>query len=183
MPGVPASTSTPFGVAHAPSREWLETLVWPEHDERRRNLRDAASVVAREKPLLVAGDANDAFEEVATQAPDGATFVVFHSAVLVYLEPGAREAFLGKVRASGAVWISNEGKDVLPEVAAQLPEDDGDRDEVIRKYEQYLASRPELIARLPELLGKTLGCFCAPKACHGHVLKRWAEVQHAGLNA
>lgn len=52
---------------------------------------------------------------------------------------------------------------------------DGDRDEVIAQYEQHLASTPTLLARLPELLGKRLGCFCAPKACHGDVLKRWAE--------
>ncbi|MFF2053745.1 DUF4326 domain-containing protein [Leifsonia sp. NPDC058194] len=52
---------------------------------------------------------------------------------------------------------------------------DGDRAEVIRKYEAYLASRPELIARLPELRGKRIGCFCAPQACHGDVLKCWAE--------
>lgn len=52
---------------------------------------------------------------------------------------------------------------------------DGDRDEVIRKYEEYLAANPMLLDRLPELLGKRLGCFCAPKACHGDVLKRWAE--------
>ena len=52
---------------------------------------------------------------------------------------------------------------------------DGDRAEVIRKYEAYLASQPELIVRLPELRGKRIGCFCAPQACHGDVLKRWAE--------
>lgn len=52
---------------------------------------------------------------------------------------------------------------------------DGDRAEVIRKFEEYLAASPALIARLPELLGKRIACFCAPQACHGDVLKRWAE--------
>jgi len=111
----------PLDVADPASREWLETLVWPEHDERRRHLHAAASVVAEERPLLVAGDLNEAFEEVVAQAPADATLVVFHSAVLVYLSPEARESFVGRVRASGAVWISNEGKSVLPEVATQLP--------------------------------------------------------------
>ena len=54
---------------------------------------------------------------------------------------------------------------------------DGDRDEVISKYEQHLRSRPDLMARLPELCGKTLACFCAPKPCHGHVLARLADGQ------
>ncbi len=47
---------------------------------------------------------------------------------------------------------------------------DGNRDEVCKKYEQYLASRPDLIAALPELKGKVLGCYCAPLACHGDLL-------------
>jgi hypothetical protein len=41
---------------------------------------------------------------------------------------------------------------------------------VIAKYEAYIRSRPDLIARLGELKGKTLGCWCHPKACHGDVL-------------
>ena len=33
------------------------------------------------------------------------------------------------------------------------------------------AAKPELIARAKvELRGKTLGCWCAPKPCHGDVL-------------
>ncbi len=47
---------------------------------------------------------------------------------------------------------------------------DGDRETVIRKYREYLLSNPTLVAQLPELEGKTLGCWCAPKACHGDVL-------------
>jgi hypothetical protein len=41
---------------------------------------------------------------------------------------------------------------------------------VIRKYREYLLSNPDLLDRLPELEGKTLGCWCAPKPCHGDVL-------------
>ncbi len=52
---------------------------------------------------------------------------------------------------------------------------DGDRDEVIDKYDHYLLARPDLMDALPELLDQRLGCFCAPKACHGDVLKRYAE--------
>jgi hypothetical protein len=52
---------------------------------------------------------------------------------------------------------------------------DGDRDEVIEKYEDWLQTQPQLLAALPELQGKTLGCWCAPQACHGDVLARYAE--------
>lgn len=50
---------------------------------------------------------------------------------------------------------------------------DGDREEVIQKFETYLTQdRPDLIKRLPELEGKTLACWCKPEACHGDVLVR-----------
>lgn len=113
----------PMDVADPVSLQWLETLVWPEHEERRRDLHAAASLVAGARPLLVPGDLNEMFDEVAAQAPPEATLVVVHSSVLVYLSPDARASFATTVRASGAVWISNEGRSVLPEVATQLPAD------------------------------------------------------------
>lgn len=51
----------------------------------------------------------------------------------------------------------------------------GDRAEVISKYEMYIMTRPDLVASLPELAGKTLGCWCKPKACHGDILKIMVE--------
>jgi len=48
---------------------------------------------------------------------------------------------------------------------------DGNRQEVIEKYREWIQSRPDLLAAVvPELKGKVLGCWCAPAACHGDVL-------------
>lgn len=52
---------------------------------------------------------------------------------------------------------------------------DGTREEVIQKYEEYLRGNRSLRALLPSLKGKVLGCWCAPKACHGDVLVKWAN--------
>jgi hypothetical protein len=52
---------------------------------------------------------------------------------------------------------------------------DGTREEVIAKYERWLLGQPELVAALPELRGKVLGCWCAPKPCHADVLLRLAN--------
>ena len=52
---------------------------------------------------------------------------------------------------------------------------DGTRQAVIEKYRAYIAERPELLARVGELKGKTLGCWCAPEACHADVLAELAE--------
>lgn len=49
------------------------------------------------------------------------------------------------------------------------------RDQAIKNYEAWLLTQPLLLADLPELLNKTLGCWCAPQSCHGDVLKRLAE--------
>ena len=47
---------------------------------------------------------------------------------------------------------------------------DGDREQVIQNYEICLRRRPDLLAALPELANKRLGCHCKPEACHGDVL-------------
>jgi len=53
---------------------------------------------------------------------------------------------------------------------------DGDREAVIRNYEEhYLPYKPSLTSKLDGLRGKALGCWCAPEACHGDVLAAWAE--------
>lgn len=52
---------------------------------------------------------------------------------------------------------------------------DGTRSEVIEKYRGYISHRKDLLARIGELRGKRLGCYCAPLACHGDVLKELAD--------
>ena len=48
---------------------------------------------------------------------------------------------------------------------------DGDREAVVRNYkDHYLPHKPSLLAKLDELQGKALGCWCAPQRCHGNVL-------------
>lgn len=51
----------------------------------------------------------------------------------------------------------------------------GTREEAIRTYEVWLQTQPHLLAALSELRGKVLGCWCAPRPCHGDVLARLAE--------
>ncbi len=46
------------------------------------------------------------------------------------------------------------------------------REEAIRLFEDYARSDPRLMARLPELRGKVLACWCAPQRCHATVLLR-----------
>jgi len=60
---------------------------------------------------------------------------------------------------------------------------DGSRAEVITKYIAYLLRHQALLDALPELKDKMLVCFCAPLACHGDVLARYADApySHGGI--
>lgn len=53
---------------------------------------------------------------------------------------------------------------------------DGTREEVIAKYKAWIVDQPELMAKLPELKGKILACWCAPRSCHADVLLELANL-------
>lgn len=53
---------------------------------------------------------------------------------------------------------------------------DGDRDQVVAKFREWIVTQPDLVARAKvELRGKVLGCYCAPFHCHGDVLAEIAN--------
>lgn len=48
---------------------------------------------------------------------------------------------------------------------------DGDRNEVVDKYKEWLLSQPSLVEKAKkELKGKNLICWCAPLRCHADIL-------------
>lgn len=108
----------PLDVTDADAMAWLENLVWPEQDERRDRLRAAIGVARAEPPVLRSGDLFDHLPDLLEEAAPHGTPVVFHSAVIAYLEGPDRERFhdlmTGLVDAGRCRWISNEGPRVLP---------------------------------------------------------------------
>lgn len=52
---------------------------------------------------------------------------------------------------------------------------DGTREEVLGKYRSWVVTQPQIMARLGELRGRTLGCWCKPKTCHGDILAELAD--------
>lgn len=111
----------PLDVRDADDMRWLECLVWPEQRDRLERLRNAARIAQAEPPHLVRGDLNQAVRDLVSQAPRGATPVVFHSAVLAYLPSEARSAFAETMRSIPGHWITNEGPRIVPAVEARLP--------------------------------------------------------------
>lgn len=120
----------PIDAADADAIDWLAALVWPgpDHDARVARLRAATALVAQDPPTIVRGDLLEHLTDVAASSPHDATLVLFHSAVLLYLDPGQRRRFADLVEGLGdavgrrVVWLSNETKGTLPEIDAQIPD-------------------------------------------------------------
>ncbi|MGY2745105.1 DUF2332 domain-containing protein [Pseudarthrobacter sp. O4] len=122
----------PLDVRNPDDVAWLEALVWPEQDFRRERLRQAITVARADPPLLVAGDLNEQLLSLAGQAPSDAALVVFHSAVMAYLDAAGRDRFrrtvAGLARERCCHWLSNEGHTVIIQAdgSSVVPEmDDG----------------------------------------------------------
>ena len=61
-----------------------------------------------------------------------------------------------------------------------FPVEEYGRIDSIEKYREWIKTQPELLRRLSELRGKTLGCWCRPFfPCHGDVLKELADAAPA----
>ena len=114
----------PLDVSDPDAMAWLENLVWPEQDERRERLRRAVEVARADPPVLRRGDLFDHLPGLLEEAAPHGTPVVFHSAVIAYLEVADRDRFhdlmTGLVSARRCRWISNEGRRVLPDVTGDL---------------------------------------------------------------
>jgi hypothetical protein len=101
---------------------WLETLVWPDQEDRAKRLRAAIALARADPPRVVKGDLLTDLEPLLAAAPKAATRVVFHSAVLAYVTSQEhRDRFAATVRRAGATWISNEAPNSFPSYAATAP--------------------------------------------------------------
>ncbi|PQZ96308.1 hypothetical protein CQ018_03305 [Arthrobacter sp. MYb227] len=97
---------------------WLRALVWPGETsrleqldkalERLNDLKNGVIESAAGIPDLMTGDLNDRIASLVAAVPAGAVPVVFHSAVLAYLDPSARQRFATTVSGLDCHWVSNE---------------------------------------------------------------------------
>lgn len=83
--------------------------------------------------------------------------------------------------------VYNKLRDVVPDDAVQIgiPSEygnpfvigrDGSRKQVIEQYKFWVLNQPKLIRKIrSELKGKSVVCFCSPKACHGDIIIKIAN--------
>lgn len=90
-------------------------------------------------------------------------------------DAGAVEVYVGR----GTIW----GNPFVPRGRAALSRFPvTESDDPLGDYEAHVRSRPDLMARLPELRGRVLGCYCVrlgrrarTERCHAQVLARLAD--------
>ena len=49
------------------------------------------------------------------------------------------------------------------------------RAQCVERYEAWILDQPDLLEKIPQLRGKHLVCWCAPKLCHGDILIKIAN--------
>lgn len=115
----------PLSVDDTDQMAWLATLVWPEQEERRQRLRTAVEIARADPPQVMTGDLLEELPALVEEAAAYGTVVVFHSAVVAYLDDRDRGRFhalmAGLVAQGRCHWVSNEGRNVLPGVTATGP--------------------------------------------------------------
>jgi hypothetical protein len=115
----------PVNVCSDEDAQWLLACVWPDHPERRRRLEAAISLAQENPPPVLAGDLAKDLPALLVQAPQDAQLVVFHSATLFYVTDEQKERFVQVLtemsRNRDVVWISNEGRGAMPELASIAP--------------------------------------------------------------
>lgn len=105
---------------------WLLSLVWPEHDARRRRLAAAVEVARVDPPRILGGDMLERLDDALSVAEaSGGVPVVHHSAAAAYLDEPARDRLERRLRELIATerchWVSLEGPSVLPSLAEGAP--------------------------------------------------------------
>jgi hypothetical protein len=117
---------TPLDPADPDDRAWLRTLIWPGPNAAARleRLDAAAGIAAREPASVLTGDLLDRLPDALALLPPNCTPVVFHTAVLMYLERARREEFVELVGSLGVRWIAQEAPGVVPGIAAGITGND-----------------------------------------------------------
>jgi hypothetical protein len=90
---------------------------------------------------------------------------------VVHCKKGAYDVYIGRPSKWGNPFTHISDKKTKAEFIVP------NREGAVQKYKEWILKKPELLKDLPELKGKTLGCWCKPKSCHGDVLSELADAQ------
>ena len=135
----------PLDPADPDDRAWLRALVWPGQHDRLSRLDAALDLAAAGPAQMIAGHLLDELPAAVAAVEVRGTTVVFHTAVLPYLDPQEQAAFTALVAELPVRWLSQEGIGVLPAVRDRLPAEE--RPDAGRPAELVLALDGDPVAR------------------------------------
>jgi hypothetical protein len=95
---------------------------------------------------------------------------------VVHCKCASYDVYIG--RGPGSVW----GNPFTFKPGTSAPHVVATREAAVEAYRLWLLRQPELLARVKELRGKVLGCWCKPAACHGDILARLADLPEVALD-
>lgn len=104
----------PLDVKDTAALEWLRLLIWPGQEDRAMRQAQAVATARRNPATIHRGDVIEDLPALLAQAPAGSTTVIFHTAVLNYVEAERREQFAALVSELADCWISNEAPQTFP---------------------------------------------------------------------
>ncbi|SDO05927.1 DUF2332 domain-containing protein [Halobacillus aidingensis] len=87
--------------------QWLKALIWPEHEERRRNFETAVRQFRTSPPTMMEGDGVALLPRVAEDIPHNSTLCIYHTHVANQMPENVKEDLLQKVEEIG------QGRDVF----------------------------------------------------------------------
>lgn len=114
--------NNPLDINEPEQRAWLETLVWPTETERLDRLKVATDIAAGKNLRIETGDLHsDDLDRLVAEAPNDATLIIYHSAVLSYtLDQAQRDTFTRRIGALTDHWVSNESPSLFSDFGSDL---------------------------------------------------------------
>lgn len=103
----------PLDPSDPDDRAWLRCLVWPDQVDRATRLSSALETAIRHPIAVREGDLMDAVPRLLTEIPNGTRPVVFHSAVLAYVNATDRARFSAQMSDLGVTWLANEAPGIV----------------------------------------------------------------------
>lgn len=129
----------PVKVTNEEHTQWLEYLVWPGHDDRRDNLRNALRIALDEPPVIEKGDLVDDLLRALADVPTYCTPVVVSSAVMPFVSEEKRIAF-GKLLAENSCRsVIVEGRSFADSLGCTQIERAGDQPFVLAVDQKVIA--------------------------------------------
>ncbi|WLR47196.1 DUF2332 domain-containing protein [Halobacillus litoralis] len=80
---------------------WLKALIWPEHEERRKNFETAVQQLRTYPPVLKEGDGVAMLPEIAGEIPEDTTLCIFHTHVANQMPESVKDELLRQVAGIG----------------------------------------------------------------------------------